>query len=87
MDTSDIQGLDVSLRKFDINKMRDDSNVIIIGKRETGKKYLTNDLLKNFSVPEGILYLLLKILHQVHIRKQFHRHPFIHCMIHQLLPI
>ena len=26
MDTSDIQGLDVSLRKFDINKMRDDSN-------------------------------------------------------------
>ena len=55
MDTSDIQGLDVSLRKFDINKMRDDSNVIIIGKRETGKTYLTNDLLKNFSVPEGTI--------------------------------
>ena len=50
-----IKSHEFRLSKFDISKMRDDSNVLIIGKRETGKTYLTNDLLNNYSIPEGTI--------------------------------
>ena len=32
--------MDVQLRKFDINDIKDDKVVVLIGKRETGKSFL-----------------------------------------------
>ena len=50
-----IKNVDLQLCKFDMNKMKDNSNVIIIGKAKTGKTYLTNDLLNKYSIPEGTI--------------------------------
>ena len=37
--------MEIQLRKFDISKIRDDSVVILIGKRDTGKSFLCKDIL------------------------------------------
>ena len=46
--------MDVQLRKFDINDIKDDKVVVLIGKRETGKSFLTRDILYHHSdIPVG----------------------------------
>ena len=46
--------MEVQLRKFDINDIKDDKVVVLIGKRETGKSYLCKDILHNHSsIPVG----------------------------------
>ena len=37
--------MEIQLRKFDMNKIKDDKVVVLIGKRETGKSFLCRDLL------------------------------------------
>ena len=37
--------MEIQLRKFDMNKIKDDKVVVLIGKRETGKSFLCKDLL------------------------------------------
>jgi hypothetical protein len=37
--------LNLKLKKFDMNKIKHDKVVVLIGKRETGKSYLVKDLL------------------------------------------
>ena len=46
--------MDVQLRKFDINDIKDDKVVVLIGKRDTGKSFLCKDVLYHH-------YYLLKI--------------------------
>lgn len=47
-------GISLKLSKFDINKINDDSVVVLIGKRNTGKSFLTKHLLyNNRSIPVG----------------------------------
>ena len=41
--------MEIELRKFDINDIKDDKVVVLIGKRETGKSYLCKDILYNHS--------------------------------------
>ena len=53
MTTKNIKSINMDFQKFDITKMSNDSTVIIIGKRETGKTYLINDMLKNCAIPIG----------------------------------
>lgn len=46
--------MNLQLRKFDMNSIKDDSVVVLIGKRNTGKSYLTKDLLYTHSdIPIG----------------------------------
>ena len=46
--------MDVQLRKFDINDIKDDKVVVLIGKRETGKSFLCKDILYHHqNVPAG----------------------------------
>ena len=46
--------MDVQLRKFDINEIKDDKVVVLIGKRETGKSFLCRDILYHHSdIPVG----------------------------------
>lgn len=46
--------MDVQLRKFDINDIKDDKVVVLIGKRETGKSFLCKDILYHHSdIPVG----------------------------------
>ena len=46
--------MDVQLRKFDINDIKDDKVVVLIGKRETGKSFLCRDILYHHSdIPVG----------------------------------
>ena len=45
---------EISLRKFDINEIKHDKVVVLIGKRETGKSFLVKDILYNHSsIPVG----------------------------------
>ena len=37
--------MSLQLKKFNMNMIRDDSVVVMIGKRNTGKSFLTKDLL------------------------------------------
>ena len=37
--------MEIQLRKFDMNQIKDDKVVVLIGKRETGKSFLCRDLL------------------------------------------
>lgn len=37
--------MNISLKKFDVKRIRDDSTVVLIGKRDTGKSYLVRDIL------------------------------------------
>jgi len=37
--------MEIQLRKFDMNQIKDDKVVVLIGKRETGKSFLCKDLL------------------------------------------
>ena len=37
--------MNLQLKKFDMSSIQDDSVVVLIGKRNTGKSYLTKDLL------------------------------------------
>ena len=37
--------MEIQLKKFDMNQIRDDKVVVLIGKRETGKSFLCKDLL------------------------------------------
>ena len=37
--------MEIQLRKFDMNEIKDDKVVVLIGKRETGKSFLCRDLL------------------------------------------
>ena len=44
----------LELKKFDMNMIRDDKVVVLIGKRETGKSFLVKDLLFHHSkIPVG----------------------------------
>ena len=46
--------MEVQLRKFDINDIKDDKVVVLIGKRETGKSFLCKDILFHHShIPVG----------------------------------
>ena len=46
--------MEIELRKFDINDIKDDKVVVLIGKRETGKSFLCKDILYNHSnIPVG----------------------------------
>ena len=46
--------MEVQLRKFDINDIKDDKVVVLIGKRETGKSFLCKDILYHHStIPVG----------------------------------
>jgi hypothetical protein len=46
--------MNLALRKFDMNKIKDDKVVVFIGKRETGKSFLIRDLLYHHqSIPIG----------------------------------
>jgi hypothetical protein len=46
--------MEVQLKKFDINDIKDDKVVVLIGKRETGKSFLCKDLLYHQStIPVG----------------------------------
>lgn len=46
----------LKLRKFDISKVRDDSVIIMLGKRNTGKSFLCKDLLSYHSdMPTGVV--------------------------------
>ena len=48
------QGVSLKLNKFDINRINDDSVVVLIGKRNTGKSFLTKSILySNKSIPVG----------------------------------
>lgn len=48
--------MQLKLKKFDISKVRDDSVVIMLGKRRTGKSFLCKDLLSYHSnVPTGVV--------------------------------
>ena len=47
-------GVSLKLNKFDMNRIGDDSVVVLIGKRNTGKSYLTKYILyNNKSIPVG----------------------------------
>ena len=47
-------GINLKLKKFDINRIQDDSVIVLIGKRNTGKSYLTKNILhNNQSIPVG----------------------------------
>ena len=37
--------MEIQLRKFDMNEIKDDKVVVLIGKRDTGKSFLCRDLL------------------------------------------
>jgi hypothetical protein len=46
--------MEIELRKFDINDIKDDKVVVLIGKRETGKSFLCKDILHSHSnIPVG----------------------------------
>jgi len=46
--------MNLSLRKFDMSKIKDDKVVVFIGKRDTGKSFLIRDLLFHHqSIPIG----------------------------------
>ena len=46
--------MEVQLRKFDINEIKDDKVVVLIGKRETGKSFLCKDILYHHqNIPVG----------------------------------
>ena len=46
--------MNLQLKKFDMSSIRDDSVVVLIGKRNTGKSFLTKDLLyTNKDIPVG----------------------------------
>ena len=46
--------MEIELKKFDINDIKDDKVVVLIGKRETGKSFLCKDILYNHSsIPVG----------------------------------
>ena len=48
--------MEIQLRKFDISKIRDDSVVILIGKRDTGKSFLCKDILfYHKDIPVGLV--------------------------------
>ena len=48
------QGVSLKLNKFDMNRISDDSVVVLIGKRNTGKSFLTKYILyNNKSIPVG----------------------------------
>jgi hypothetical protein len=48
--------MQLKLRKFDISSVRDDSIIIMLGKRNTGKSFLCKDLLSyHADVPTGIV--------------------------------
>ena len=38
---------EISLKRFDINEIKHDKVVVLIGKRDTGKSFLVKDLLFN----------------------------------------
>jgi hypothetical protein len=46
----------IEIKKFDMKKIRSDSVVVLIGKRDTGKSFLCKDLLyHNMSIPVGVV--------------------------------
>ena len=46
--------MNLQLKKFEMSSIKDDSVVVLIGKRNTGKSYLTKDLLyHNHDIPVG----------------------------------
>ena len=46
--------MNLELKKFDMSKIRDDSVVVLIGKRDTGKSFLCRDILHHHkSIPVG----------------------------------
>ena len=48
--------MSLDLKKFDMKKIRSDSVVVLIGKRDTGKSFLCKDLLyHNMSIPVGVV--------------------------------
>ncbi len=47
-------GINLKLSRFDINRIKDDSVIVLIGKRNTGKSFLTKDILSNNkTIPVG----------------------------------
>ena len=46
--------MELQLKKFDINEIKDDKVVVLIGKRDTGKSFLCKDILYYHSdIPVG----------------------------------
>ena len=46
--------MEIELSRFDINEIKDDKVVVLIGKRETGKSFLCKDILFHHSgIPVG----------------------------------
>ena len=46
--------MSLSLKRFNMNRITDDSVIVMIGKRNTGKSFLTKDLLYHHqSIPAG----------------------------------
>ena len=46
--------MNLELKKFDINEIKDDKVVVLIGKRDTGKSFLCRDILyHHMNIPVG----------------------------------
>jgi len=46
----------LELKKFDIRNIKDDSVILFIGKRNTGKSFLVKDIMHNFkNLPVGVV--------------------------------
>jgi len=72
--------MNLELRKFDMNEIKDDKVVVLIGKRDTGKSYLCRDILyhhKNIPVgqvisgTEGANQFYSKIVPKLFIHDEF----------------
>ena len=49
--------MNLELRKFDMNDIKDDKVVVLIGKRDTGKSFLCKDILyRHKDIPVGTGY-------------------------------
>ena len=73
-------GINLKLKKFDINRIKDDSVVVLIGKRNTGKSFLTKNILYNnrtipvgtvISGTEGANHFYSEIVPPVFIHEEF----------------
>ena len=72
--------MNLELRKFDINDIKDDKVVVLIGKRDTGKSFLCRDILyhhRNIPVgqvisgTEGANQFYSKMVPKLFIHKEF----------------
>ena len=72
--------MNLELKKFDINEIKDDKVVVLIGKRDTGKSFLCRDILyHDMNIPvcqvisgtEGANQFFSKIIPKLFIHDEF----------------